>query len=41
MLRRKGRGKLSFAVQFVGIAAIALTFLLHLVFTGTLIRPLN
>jgi hypothetical protein len=41
MLRKKGRGKLSFAVQFAGIVGIALTFLLHVVFTGTLIRPLN
>jgi hypothetical protein len=41
MLRKKGRGKLSFAVQFAGIVGIALTFLLHIVFTGTLIRPLN
>jgi hypothetical protein len=41
MLRKRGRGKLSFAVQFAGIVGIALTFILHVVFTGTLIRPLN
>ena len=40
-LRKKGHSKLSFAVQFAGVAAIALTVLLHSVCTGTLVKPLN
>lgn len=40
-LRRKGRSRLSFIIQFAGLAAIALTVLLYCVFVGTLIRSLN
>ena len=40
-LRKKGRSKLSFAVQFAGVAAIALTILLYSVCTGNLVNPLN
>jgi hypothetical protein len=40
-LRRKGKSKLSFAVQFAGVAGIALTVLLYCIFAGTLISPLN
>ena len=40
-LRKKGRSKLSFAVQFAGVIGIALTVLLYLIFVGSLIAPLN
>jgi hypothetical protein len=40
-LRRKGKSKLSFAVQFAGFAGIVLMVLLYGVFAGTLISPLN
>lgn len=40
-LRKKGRSKLSFALQFAGVVAIALTVLLYVVFEGTLISSLN
>lgn len=40
-LRKKGRSKLSFALQFAGAVAIALTVLLYVVFEGTLISSLN
>ena len=40
-LRKKGRSKLSFAVQFAGLAGIGLTLLLFFVFYGNLLRPLN
>ena len=40
-LRKKGRSKLSFAVQFAGLMGIGLTLLLFLVFYGNLLRPLN
>ena len=39
--RKKGRSKLSFAVQFAGLGGIALTFLLFFLFYGSLLRPLN
>ena len=39
--RKKGRSKLSFAVQFAGIGGIALTFALFFLFYGNLLRPLN
>ena len=39
--RKKGRSKLSFAVQFTGVGGIALTFLLFFLFYGNLLRPLN
>ena len=40
-LRKKGRSKLSFALQFAGIAGIALTLILFFLFYGNLLRPLN
>lgn len=40
-LRKKGRSKLSFAVQFAGVVGIGLTVLLYTVFTGNLLRSLN
>ncbi len=40
-LRKKGKSKLSFAVQFAGILGIGLTLLLYSVFTGNLLRYLN
>ena len=40
-LRKKGKSGLSFAVQFAGVVGIALTVLLHVVFTGSLISSLN
>ena len=40
-LRKKGRSKLSFAVQFAGVGGIALTFILFFLFYGNLLRPLN
>ena len=39
--RKKGRSKLSFAVQFLGVGGIALTFVLFFLFYGNLLRPLN
>ena len=40
-LRKKGRSKLSFAVQFAGVAGVALAFLLFVVFYGNLLHSLN
>ena len=40
-LRKKGKSKPSFAIQFAGVAAIALTVLLYCIFVGNLLRPLN
>ena len=40
-LRKKGKSKLSFAVQFAGAAGIALTILLYVVFAGNLLSSLN
>ena len=40
-LRKKGRSKLSFAVQFAGAAGILLTLILFFTFYGNLLRPLN
>ena len=40
-LRKKGKSKLSFAVQFAGVGGIALTFALFFLFYGNLLRPLN
>ena len=40
-LRKKGKSALSFAVQFAGVIAIALAFVLYALFVGVLIRPLN
>ena len=40
-LRRKGKSKLSFAVQFVGLLSIVLTFGLFFSLYGNLLAPLN
>ena len=40
-LRKKGKSKLSFAVQFAGAAGIILTVGLYAIFAGNLIRYLN
>ena len=39
--RKRGKSKLSFAVQFAGVGGIALTFILFFLFYGNLLRPLN
>jgi cytochrome bd-type quinol oxidase subunit 2 len=39
--RKKGKSKLSFAVQFAGIGGIALTVILFFLFYGNLLRPIN
>ena len=39
--RKKGKSRLSFAVQFAGVFGIGLTLLLYFVFTGNLLRYLN
>lgn len=39
--RKKGKSKLSFAVQFAGVFGIGLTVLLYWVFTGNLLEYLN
>ena len=40
-LRRRGRSRLSFAVQLAGVVGIALAFILYGVFEGSLIGTLN
>ena len=40
-LRKKGRSKLSFAVQFAGVIGIGLTVGLYCLFAGNLIESLN
>ena len=40
-LRRKGRGVLSFALQFAGVVGIALTVSFYAIFVGNLLSPLN
>ena len=40
-LRKRGKSRLSFAVQFAGIGGIVLTVLLYAIFAGSLISPLN
>ena len=40
-LRKKGKSKLSFAVQFAGIAGIGITILFFLLFSGNLFGSLN
>ena len=40
-LRKKGKSKLSFAVQFAGVASYCLSFLLFAVFYGNLLVTLN
>ena len=39
--RKKGKSKLSFAVQFAGLGGIGLTLLLFFVFYGNLLKPIN
>ena len=40
-LRKKGKSKLSFAVQFAGIIGIGLTVGMYCLFAGNLLSPLN
>lgn len=40
-LRKKGKSKLSFAVQFAGLLAIGISFALFAVFYGNLLCPIN
>lgn len=40
-LRRKGKSKASFAVQFAGLVSIGLTVLLYIVFEDSLIASIN
>ena len=40
-LRKKGKSKLSFALQFAGMASILFAFLLFFAFYGNLLSPLN
>ena len=40
-LRKKGRSKLSFMVQFAGVVGIALSVLLYIIFAGNLLHSLN
>jgi cytochrome bd-type quinol oxidase subunit 2 len=40
-LRKKGKAKLSFAVQFAGVGGIGLTLILFFLFYGNLLKPLN
>ena len=40
-LRKKGKSKLSFAVQFAGVLGIAINLLLFFIFYGNLLRPIN
>ena len=39
--RKKGRSKLSFAVQFVGVVGIAFTLVMYMLFAGNLLESLN
>ena len=39
--RKRGRSKLSFAVQFAGMGGIGLTVILFFLFYGNLLRPIN
>ena len=39
--RKKGRSRLSFLVQFAGVAGIGLTVALFFIFYGNLLKPLN
>ena len=41
LLRKKGKSKKSFAVQFAGLGGIALTLILFFIFYGNLLAPLN
>ena len=39
--RKKGKSKLSFAVQFAGVGGIGLTVILFFLFYGNLLKPIN
>jgi fumarate reductase subunit D len=39
--RKKGKSKLSFAIQFLGAVAIIFTVISYCVFVGNLLQPLN
>ena len=39
--RKRGKSKLSFAVQFLGVGGIGLTLILFFLFYGNLLRPIN
>ena len=39
--RKKGKSKWSFAIQFLGLVAIAFTVISYCVFVGNLLQPLN
>lgn len=41
LLRKKGRGRAAFIIQFAGACAVALSFALYAIFVGTLLTPLN
>ena len=40
-LRKKGKSKLGFAVQFAGFVGIALTIVMYMLFEGNLLESLN
>lgn len=40
-LRKKGKSRLSFAVQFAGVLGIAINLILFFIFYGNLLMPLN
>ena len=40
-LRKRGKSKLGFAIQFLGVVAIALTFVFFFSFYGNLLAPLK
>lgn len=40
-LRKRGKSVAGFVIQFAGVGAIALSFLLYAVFVGSLLTPLN
>lgn len=40
-LRKKGKSRLSFAVQFAGVFGIAINLILFFIFYGNLLKPLN
>ena len=40
-LRKRGKSKLSFAVQFAGLVSIGISFLLFFIFYGNLLSSLN
>lgn len=39
--RKRGKSKLSFAVQFLGVGGISLALILFFLFYGNLLRPIN